>query len=53
MQAVVPLREGQYLAVRACAHDAPLWKWTFVVAPATLLNLGDLSSFARRELYEQ
>src|SRR5262245_38083708 len=25
MQAVVRLREGQYLAVRACAHNAPLW----------------------------
>src|SRR5262249_31977961 len=25
MQAVVRLREGQYLAVQACAHNAPLW----------------------------
>src|SRR5262245_26218054 len=25
MQAVVRLREGQYVAVRACAHNAPLW----------------------------
>src|SRR5262245_40291725 len=25
MQAVIRLREGQYLAVRACAHNAPLW----------------------------